>query len=119
MPLEIARRDKDDVTILALHGKLILGDETLQLGDAIQRLLAQDKKNILLNLEKVSFIDSAGVGTLIAAFSSARARGATVKLTNPTQKFQETLQITRMMTIFEVFSDEQKALASFQPRPGP
>jgi anti-sigma B factor antagonist len=114
VPLDIAAKETEGVTILSLRGKLILGDETLQLGDAIQKLLAENKKFILLNLEKLTFIDSAGVGTLIAAFSSARTRGATVKLTNPSPKFQETLQITRMMTIFEVFDSEQKALASFK-----
>jgi len=114
MPLAISSRESGGVTILDLEGKLILGDETHQLGDRIQQLLAQDKTKIVLHLGKVTFIDSAGVGTLVAAFTSARARGGAIKLANPTPKFQEALQVTRMMTIFEVFNSEADALASFK-----
>lgn len=114
MPLEIKSREIGSVTLLELNGKIILGDESSSLRESIKGLLAQGKKKVLLNLARISFIDSTGVGTLVAAYTSARSQGGEVKLSSLTKKFRETLQVTRLLTVFEVFDDDQAALASFK-----
>lgn len=114
MPLEIQVRVSKDVTILDLKGKIILGAESAALRDAVRKLLDDGKKKILLNLGNVSFIDSAGVGTLVASFTSARSSGGEMKLCKLTQKFRETLQVTRLLTAFETYDDEAEAIRQFQ-----
>ncbi len=114
MPLKISSREAEGVTILDLDGKIILGEECNQFRERIKQLLAANKKKILLNLGSVSFIDSAGVGTLVSAYTSSKAQDGQLKLVNLTKKFQETLQVTRLLTVFETFSDEPAALASFR-----
>lgn len=114
MPLEIKTREMDSVTLVELNGKIILGDESSSLRETIKGLLAQGKKKILLNLARISFIDSAGVGTLVSAYTTARSQGGEVKLSSLTKKFRETLQVTRLLTVFEVFDDDPAAIASFR-----
>lgn len=114
MPLDIQVRESKDVTILDLKGKIILGQESASLRETIRNLLNEGKKKILLNLGNVSFIDSAGVGTLIASFTTARAAGGELKLNKLTQKFRETLQVTRLLTVFETYDEEAEAIRQFQ-----
>ena len=114
MPLDIQVREAKDVTIMDLKGKIILGAESASLRETIRNLLSEGKKKILLNLGNVSFIDSAGVGTLVASFTTARAAGGELKLNKLTQKFRETLQVTRLLTVFESYDDEAEAIRNFQ-----
>ena len=114
MNLNIIIRETEGVTVLGLKGKIVLGAECNALRERVKHLLASNQKKILLDLGDVSFIDSAGVGTLVAFFTSTRAQGGTLKLVNLTKKFQETLQVTRLLTVFESFDDQAKAVASFQ-----
>jgi len=114
VPLDIQARASKDVTILDLKGKIILGTESASLRETIRSLLTEGKKKILLNLGNVSFIDSAGVGTLVASFTTARAAGGEMKLNKLTQKFRETLQVTRLLTVFETYDDEAEAIRHFQ-----
>lgn len=114
MPLVISSREVDSVTVLDLNGKIILGDESSSLREQIRSLLDAGKTKILLNLERVSFIDSSGVGTLVSSYTSAKSRGGEVKLANLTRKFRETLQVTRLLTVFEVFNSEAEGVASFR-----
>jgi len=114
MKLILKTRDAGEVAILDLQGKIILGDECNLLREQVKTLLAANKKKIVLNLGEVSFIDSAGVGTLVASFTSAKAQDAELKMANLTKKFKETLQITRLLTVFEVYDSEDEAVASFK-----
>lgn len=114
MPLKITPREAGEVTILGLDGKIVLGEESNLLRERVKELLNAGKKKILLNLGNISFIDSAGVGTLVSAFTSAQAQNGQLKLMNLTKKFQETLQVTRLLTVFETFTSEPEALASFK-----
>ncbi len=114
MPLILKTRDSGGVTIIDLQGRLILGDECNQLREQVKSLLAANKKQIVLNLGEVTFIDSAGVGTLVASFTSAKAQAGELKMANLTKKFKETLQITRLLTVFEVYESEAEAVASFK-----
>lgn len=113
MALIVKTRDSGAVAIVDLNGKIILGDECNVLREQVKTLLAANRKKIVLNLGEVSFIDSAGVGTLVAAFTSAKAQGGELKMANLTKRFKETLQITRLLTVFEVYDSEAEAVASF------
>lgn len=114
MPLKITARDVESVTVLDLDGKIVLGEECNQLRERVKQLLGSNKKRILLNLGNVSFIDSAGVGTLVSAYTSTKAQEGQLKLVNLTKKFQETLQVTRLLTVFETYQNEADAVASFR-----
>lgn len=114
MILDIKTREADGVTVVELSGKIILGEESSALREKIKELLAQGQTKILLNLARISFIDSAGVGTLVSAYTSARSQGGQVKLSSLTKKFRETLQVTRLLTVFEVFDDDAAGIASFK-----
>ncbi|HKM91579.1 MAG TPA: STAS domain-containing protein [Candidatus Acidoferrales bacterium] len=113
MPLKIASKDADGVVVLVLEGKIILGEESNALRERMKSLLAEDKRKIVMNMGNVTYIDSAGLGTLVAAFHSARNHGALMKLSNLGQKFQEVLQVTKLLTVFEVFDSEAAAVQSF------
>ena len=111
--MHIETRKAGDVVLLDLSGKLTagLGDQILH--DALDELLAEGWKKILLNLSGVSFIDSAGVGELVAGLRTSQRLGATVKLLNASPKVQSTLYIARLLPIFELYSDEAEALRQF------
>ena len=114
MRLTFNLRESSGVTIIALSGRIVLGDESNALREKIKELLAANKKKIVLNLADVSFIDSAGVGTLVAAYASAKAQAGEMKLANLTKKSRQTLQVTALITVFDVYDSEADALASFK-----
>jgi anti-sigma B factor antagonist len=111
--LKITTREVDGVTVAALDGRIVLGEESNALREKIKALVAEGKKKLVLNMDNVTFIDSAGLGTLVASHHSAKAQGASLKLCHLGTKFQEVLQITKLMTIFDVYNTEAEAVASF------
>ena len=113
MALKITNREVQGVSVVHMDGRIVLGEESNALRESVKNLLAENKKKIVLNMSDVTYIDSAGLGTLVAAFHSARAQGATLKLANLGSKFQEVLQVTKLMTVFEVFDSEAAAVQSF------
>ena len=113
MALKITTREVDGVTVAALDGRIVLGEESNALREKIKTLVGEGKKKIVLNMDNVTFIDSAGLGTLVASHHSAKAQGAGLKLCHLGTKFQEVLQITKLMTIFDVYNTEAEAVASF------
>ena len=113
MALKITTREVDGVTVAALDGRIVLGEESNALREKVKSLVASGKKKIVLNMDNITFIDSAGLGTLVAAHHSAKAQGASLKLCHLGTKFQEVLQITKLMTIFDVYNTEAEAVASF------
>ena len=113
MALKITTREQAGVTIVMCNGRIVFGDESAELRDKIKSLLAQNKK-IVLNLGGVSYIDSGGLGVLVSLYTSARASGGNVKLANLTQRVGDLLQITKLLTVFEVYDGEQKAIDSFK-----
>lgn len=113
MALRMDTKDVDGVTVLALSGRITLGDESNQLRTEIKDLLARGKTRLVLDLGNVSYIDSAGLGTLVAAYTSARNSGGQVKLANITQKFDELLSITKLLTVFSVYKSTDEAVKSF------
>jgi anti-sigma B factor antagonist len=111
--LKMTSREVDGVTVVALDGRIVLGEESNALREKIKSMVAEGKKKIVLNMDGVTFIDSAGLGTLVAAHHSAKAQGASLRLCHLGTKFQEVLQITKLMTIFDVYNTEAEAVASF------
>ncbi len=114
MNLDIHNREVKGISILDLGGRLTLGEESNALREEVKQLINTDKKNILLNLANVTYIDSTGIATLVALYKSSQAKDGTLKLLSLSKKFQETLQLTRLLTVFETFPNEAQALASFK-----
>jgi anti-sigma B factor antagonist len=113
MPLTIDIREESHVTILDIKGRIVLGEETHQLRDAVRGLVAEGKKKIILNLAEVDYIDSSGVGELVGSFTTVRNAGGELKLLNLTQKVQDVLHVTKLYTVFDIRDDEFTAVKSF------
>ena len=111
--INISERQAGDVTILDLEGKVTIGEGSVALRGAIRRLLGEGKNKILLNLGKVGYVDSSGIGELVSSFTAVNKEGGSLKLLNLTQKIQDLLAITKLLTVFDVFDEEAEALASF------
>lgn len=112
--LNIRNREIGDVTILDLAGQISLGGGNVELRAGLRQTLAEGKENILLNLEKVSYIDSSGLGELIAGYVALQKNGGTLKLLRLSAKVQELMMITKLITVFEMFESEDEAVSSFQ-----
>jgi anti-sigma B factor antagonist len=111
--ITISERQAGDVSILDLEGKVTIGEGSVALRNAIRRLLGEGKSKILLNLGGVGYIDSSGIGELVSSFTAVNKEGGTLKLLNLTQKIQDLLAITKLLTVFDVYDTEEEALASF------
>jgi anti-sigma B factor antagonist len=111
--LKITTREIDEVNILDVSGRIILGDELEVLREAVRTLLSQGKKKIILNLADVTYIDSSGVGELVRSYTSVRNQGGELKLLNLTQKVHDVLHVTKLYTVFDIRDDEFKAVKSF------
>jgi anti-sigma B factor antagonist len=111
--LKMTNREVDGVSVVALDGRIVLGEESNALREKVKGLITSGKKKIVLNMDNVTFIDSAGLGTLVAAHHSAKSQGAGLRLCHLGSKFQEVLQITKLMTVFDVYNTEAEAVASF------
>jgi anti-sigma B factor antagonist len=113
MSLKIDSREVSHVTILHIHGRIVLGDEIGELRDAVRNLLAHGKKKIILNLAHVDYLDSSGVGELVSCFTTVRNAGGELKLLNLTQKVRDVLHVTKLYTVFDIKNDEFTAVKSF------
>jgi anti-sigma B factor antagonist len=112
--LNIGERQAGDVTVLDMSGKITIGEGSVALRTAVRRLLEEGKKRILLNLAGVSYIDSSGIGELIANYTTVGRAGGQLKLLNLTEKVQDLLVITKLLTVFDVYDNEADALSSFK-----
>ena len=111
--LNISERQAGDVTILDLSGKITIGEGSVALRNTIRRLLGEGKNKILLNLASVGYIDSSGIGELVSSFTAVNKESGQLKLLKLTQKIQDLLAITKLLTVFDVFDDEGEALGSY------
>jgi anti-sigma B factor antagonist len=114
MALTIASREVDGVVVLDLNGRITLGEGSVQLRDAVRGLISKGVKKILLNMGEVNYVDSSGLGELVSAYTSAKNQQAEVKLLSLTKKVQDLLQLTKLVTVFDIENDEAKAVASFK-----
>ncbi len=115
MALQIVEKDFGGVTVIRLAGRVSLGEESGQLRNKIKQVLEEGKTRIVLDLSEVGYIDSSGLGTLVSGYTSAQNRGASIKLANLTKKVDEQLNITKLVTVFEVFGSTEDAIKSFGP----
>jgi anti-sigma B factor antagonist len=111
--MQIDQRVIGDVTILDLKGKMTLGEGDELLKEKINSLLQQGHKNLILNLEGVPYIDSAGLGEVVRTYTTVSRQGGKLKLLNLTKRIQDLLAITKLLTVFETFDHEQEAVRSF------
>jgi len=111
--LDVKERQAGDVTILDLRGEVRIGEGSIALRDAIRNLTAEGKKKLLLNLAGVSYIDSSGIGELIANYTTVTRQGGQLKLLKLTDRVQNLLVITKLLTVFDAYDDEAEALKTF------
>ena len=112
--LNIKERQAGDVTVLDMDGRITIGEGSVTLRTAIRRLLEEGKKKILLNLAGVGYIDSSGIGELVSSYTAIGKEGGQLKLLNLTQKLQDLLGITKLLTVFDVYESESDALGSYK-----
>ncbi len=111
--MEMKKRTVNDVIIIDMVGKITLGEGTAALRNEVRNLLKEGSKKIILNLGEVNYVDSSGIGELVSAFTTTANQGGRLKLLNLTKKLHELLSITKLLTVFEVYEDEEEALKSF------
>jgi len=114
MSMVLNARRLDDVVIMDLSGRITMGEGTLIVRDQIKKLLDAGDRKFLLNLSDVDYIDSSGLGELVTSFTTVRNQGGQLKLLNLTRRVQDLLQITKLLTVFEVFDSESEALKSLK-----
>jgi anti-sigma B factor antagonist len=113
MSLKASTRQMGTVTVIDLSGKIVLGDGSSLLRETVKDLASRGQKKLLLNLADVSYIDSSGLGALVASFTTIKGQEGQIKLLKLTSKVHDLLQITKLLTVFDVFTDEATALKSF------
>jgi anti-sigma B factor antagonist len=113
MQLKLTTRTVDGVLVVNCDGRIVFGEESAELRDSVKKLLTQTNK-LILNLGGVTYIDSGGLGTLVALYTTAHNAGGTIKLSNLTQRVGDLLQVTKLLTIFEVYDTEEEAVQSLR-----
>jgi anti-sigma B factor antagonist len=111
--MKIEKRQKGDVLILDLKGKILIGSGIDELRDAINTAIKEGNTNFLLNFKEVPYLDSTGLGEVVRTYTSAKNAGGMVKIVNLTQKVRDLLSVTKLITVFDTFEDEDKAVESF------
>ncbi len=112
--MKIDTRTVGDVRVLDCSGKITLGEGTMAIRNTVREILKDGGKKIILNLADVNYIDSSGIGELVSTFTTVTNQGGQLKLLKLTTKIQELLAITKLLTVFSVYNDEQEAVASFR-----
>jgi anti-sigma B factor antagonist len=111
--MQIEERSVGDVIVLDLKGKMTLGEGDEQLRDKINSLVQQGHRKIVLNLEGVPYLDSAGLGEIVRTYTTISRQGGSLKLLNLTKRITDLLSITKLLTVFETFDSESEAVQSF------
>ena len=113
MQLKLNTRVEKGVTIVDCDGRIVFGEESALLRDTLKKMIVESSQ-IVLNLGGISYIDSGGLGTLVALYTTAQNAGGAIKLANLTQRVDDLLQVTKLLTVFEVYDSEEKAVESFE-----
>jgi anti-sigma B factor antagonist len=114
MSVQMTNSEVDGVSVVELDGRIVLGEESNSLREKLKSLVAAGKKKIVLNVGNIKYIDSTGLGTLVAAHLSAKTQGASVRLCHLGKKFHDIMQVTRLLTVFDVYDTQAAAVSSFQ-----
>jgi anti-sigma B factor antagonist len=110
LALQIANHEVNGMAVLALGGRIVLGEESSALRANVNGLLASGNKKIILNVDRIRYIDSAGLGILVAIYRAAKSHGASLALCNLGSHFEEVMQITRLLTVFDTYKTEADAV---------
>lgn len=113
MQLKLSTRTIDGILVVNCYGRIVFGDESSYLRENVKKFIGENKR-IVLDLAEVSYIDSGGLGTLVGLYTSARSNGGSIKLANLTQRVGELLQVTKLVTVFEVYGNEHEAVEAFK-----
>ncbi|HWY08673.1 MAG TPA: STAS domain-containing protein [Candidatus Acidoferrales bacterium] len=114
MSLKMTTSEVEGVSLVTLNGRIVLGEESNALREKLKSLIAGGKKKIVLNMAEIDYIDSSGLGALVAAHLSAKNGGGSMRLCNLGNKFHEVMQLTKLLTVFDVYDTEASAVRSFQ-----
>jgi anti-sigma B factor antagonist len=114
MQLKLAKRTVDGIVAFECSGRIVLGEESSLLRDEVKKTVQDGVKRIVLNLGEVNYIDSSGLGTLVSLHTTAQNAGATIKLANLTKRVGDLLQVTKLLTVFDVHNSEYDALEAFR-----
>jgi anti-sigma B factor antagonist len=113
MQLKLSTRIVDGVVVVDCSGRIVFGDEAALLRDTVKKLLTENNR-IVLDLKDINYIDSGGLGTLVALYTSAQNAGGSIKLANLTKRVGDLLQVTKLVTVFEVYGSTEPAVQSFR-----
>ncbi len=113
MQLRMSTRLLDGVTVLDCSGRIVFGEEAAAMRETVKKLLAESKF-LVINLGEVNYIDSGGLGALVGLFTSAKNMGGGIKLANLTQRVGDLLQVTKLVTVFDVYDGEERAVRAFR-----
>ena len=114
MELKLTKKTVDGILCISCSGRIVFGDESSMLREEVKKAIAEGQKRIVLNLGDVNYVDSGGLGTLVALDASARNGGSTIRLANLTKRIGELMQVTKLLTVFEVHNSEYEALEAFR-----
>lgn len=114
MQLKLTKRTADGILVIGCSGRIVFGDESSLLREEVKKSVQDGVKRIVLNLGEVNYIDSGGLGTLVALHTTAHNAGATIKLASLTKRVGDLLQVTKLLTVFDVHDSEYEALESFR-----
>ncbi|MGC2447735.1 MAG: STAS domain-containing protein [Candidatus Sulfotelmatobacter sp.] len=114
MQLKLTKRTVDGILVIQCNGRIVFGEESSLLRDEVKKSIADGAKKIVLNLGEVNYIDSGGLGTLVALHTTAHNAGGTIKLANLTKRVGDLLQVTKLLTVFEVYDSEYAALEAYR-----
>jgi anti-sigma B factor antagonist len=115
MPLEVREKEADGIVILELHGRLVAGPDSGDFRRKITELINTGRTSVILDMKRLDFIDSTGLGTLVVAHTQLQKAGGSVKLLNVSKRNMQLMILTKLSTVFEMFDDEQAAIDSFFP----
>ena len=119
MPLKISKRENGDVVIVDISGRLVYGDDTSLLRSEVKEIFEDGGPQVVLNLSDVPYVDSGGIGTLVGLYTSAKNAGGDLKLACPSERVNHALEITKLIPVIGVYSDESDALAALrEAKPG-
>ena len=114
MQLRLTKRTVDGILAIECDGRIVFGEESALLREEVKKAIADGNQRIVLNLGEVNYIDSGGLGTLVALHTTAHNAGGTIKLANLTKRVGDLLQVTKLLTVFEVYNSEYEALEAFR-----
>lgn len=113
MNVNITDYEVDGIPVVALDGRIVFGEDSHLLHDKLKGMIASGKRKIVLNVDKVRYVDSAGLGELLASHLSAQNHGGSLRLCNLGSKLRDVLKITRLLTVFNVYDSEAEAVSGF------